>query len=51
MGNYESARFDVWIERVVPDNDRDMDKAMIEMDKLLEDLVNAEAKEFGKEVD
>lgn len=47
MGNYQSARYDVWIERVIPDNDRDYAKAIIEMEKILDEAVKEEAKKLG----
>lgn len=50
MGNYQSARYDVWMERVIPDTDRDYAKAVIEMEAVLDEAVKEEAKKLGFEL-
>jgi hypothetical protein len=47
MGNYESARVDVWMERVVPDNDHDMKVALEEMSNVLNSELEEEVKKLA----
>ena len=46
MGDYQSARIDVWMERVVPDNDREVEKAYAEISKTLDEHLTDEVNEL-----
>lgn len=48
MGNYESAKIGVWIERVVPDNDREEATAMTEISGRLDEYLKVEVSELQK---
>ena len=46
MGNYQSAKIGVWMERVVPDNDHDCTINLQEMSKYLDDWLQSEIEEL-----
>lgn len=47
LGNYQSARIDFWMERVVNDNEHDITKAYAEMGEELDTLLEEEANSVG----
>jgi len=49
MGNYQSARIDAWMERVVPDNDHDINKSISDMSELLDEVVEQEQESLLEE--
>ena len=46
MGDYQSARVDLWMERVVPDNDRDVEKAIMEMSESIDGYLAEEIEDL-----
>ena len=49
MGNYQSARIDFWMERVVEDNEHEKIKAYSEMVDCLDDLITQEVDSLESE--
>lgn len=44
-GNYESARIDYWMERTVPESEKD--STLAEMSKEIDNVLDAEVQELG----
>ena len=49
MGNYQSARIDVWLERIVEDNEHSINKALMEISDLLDEAVAEEQGRLGED--
>lgn len=47
MGNYQSARIDFWMERVVEDTQHSVNKAYADMTQELDELIEQEADSVG----
>jgi hypothetical protein len=48
MGNFESAKIGVWIERVIPDTDRDEAATITEISSRLDEYLKVEVVELQK---
>lgn len=48
MGNFESAKIGVWIERVIPDNDRDEASTMTDISGRLDEYLKVEVSDLQK---
>lgn len=49
MGSYESARVEVWMERVVDDDEHSINKAINDIGELLDDYIATEVSELKGE--
>ena len=49
VAKFEFVRLDCWIERVVPDTDRDTQKALMEMTEIVDNYLIEEAEKLERE--
>lgn len=45
-GNYESARINVWVERIIPEGEKERTKNLQELSEYLDDWLIVESKEL-----
>lgn len=46
MGDYQSARIDIWMEKLVPDNEREVEKGIAELSKCIDEHLTDEVNEL-----
>jgi hypothetical protein len=49
VGNFQSARNDVWMEKVTEDNEHDINSAVVEIAELLDEILQEESDKLGEE--